>query len=227
MVTKLNLVFTNGLSYNANESIKPFYCIESAQEVLKILKDKIVVCKYNSVSTHLTQSVIIEEDGKSEVYTGGIALMSLSPSKIMNKNKDHTYSIQDFLPLLPECIDTIPRKENILESMIATYMIDVKVIDNGSVMHDKRSQDITKYPLSIISRGMQNPINYLDTREIRTNKLKEKNLKDIIEYGKVIIGKFFDENTVKVIANKAMNKVPISFNPQDGPKSYFLAEYFC
>jgi hypothetical protein len=74
---------------------------------------------------------------------------------------------------------------------------------------------------------MQNPINYLDTREIRTNKLKEKNLKDIIEYGKVIIGKFFDENTVKVIANKAMNKVPISFNPQDGPKSYFLAEYFC
>lgn len=217
MSTNLNIAFNAGLEHSISDIARifySFYCQESAPEVLNILKDKIAVCQYNSVSTHFTQKFSYVTDKEVLSFAGGIAIRQTTSH---NTNQRREVKLKDVVALLPKGTGNIPDATRVIEDMVASYLIDINVVDKGYVMRDTRSQDIAKYPLSVISLGIQEAVD--------KNKFHKKYLADILEYGKVVIKESFNKSDINDIINNIICKTPISFDPQDGPKIYQIANY--
>ena len=209
MGTRLSFNYTKSIGSKVKRAFEePFYCKEMPSEVLQRLISKYHVIQYNTITTNLCDMVRISSSEDNYISPGkSVRGLIIVPYNNEKNGLTISGSVNDFSPGVPESDLSIRNAQMIVDGMITKFLVDVKVLDFGSIanMSDK-----------IISYGKQNVTNYLRTRNDKKDLLKEQHLEDILIYGKIVIGSSFNEEYIKKIADKVVKSTPKKFDPHYG-----------
>lgn len=197
MGTKIEIpIRRNGITNRKKYSDLVYYCKESPSEVLKKLFKKYHISRFNDLRNHWGASIessglIIEEFGLKE---------GLIPSR----------SIKNYKPsvskkIIAKCISP----EGYLRDFIKSYLIEEKVIDEGSGIENVvTGQKIPK------RYGKQKAVEYIIERKKQKDPEKEKYFKEILKFGKIVMEGKFDLNIMKKMSHEIAKEIPTKIEPR-------------
>lgn len=223
MTTKIQVIthHFNGLFLkkdNLDKELQDFYCKESPEEVLKHVVSKYHVSHYQSIGLNLFNSTrFIRSDGNRSLING----LKINELDLSN-NLDTENSIASYSPSFVMGDFTRKNFNQIFDFLVRKYLIDVRIIDNGSYIRGSLPRDVHVMPDKVIHMGIQNAINYMDIRKKEQNPTKEQNLSDLIVYCRAVRGNSFSEKVIVKKAEEIAKNMPKEFNPVFGPSKIMI-----
>lgn len=209
MGTEIKVIYNHKPIFAKKEDFEePFYCKETPFEVLKELFSKYHIQKYKTLDTGLGVLNMIPAKSESPgiILGNSIHITGLSIKSFQPKGIEITQSVKEYPPVPVKNITTTDIEE-VFNEFIERYLIRKEIIDSGYATKNYLHQTKT-YRL-----GKQKAIEYLKERENKKDDKKEKNLEDILEYGKVLFGEGFNLNKLKKISKKVAKKIPRKIKP--------------
>lgn len=167
---------------------KPFYCRQTPLEVLQILFPKFHIAKYNTLETPGTVVSVprLSTPGlkfPTPYYVHGLSIKEYIPENgLAIVGNIMSFDMNIRIPNVH-----IGKGREIVENLIEMYLIEKRMIDNED--------------------GKEKVVEYVKERKENINIERERNLEDIIEYGRVSIGEEFDIKIIeKMSAEIVKNK---------------------
>ncbi|MGV8086107.1 MAG: hypothetical protein ACP5N1_00615 [Candidatus Woesearchaeota archaeon] len=223
MTTKIQVIahHFNGLFLKKDtldKELQDFYCKESPEEVLKQLISKYHVSHYQSIGLNLFNSTGFTRSDGNRSLINGLKIKEMDS----NDNLNTENSIASYSPSFVMGDFTRKKFNEILDFLVRKYLIDIKIIDNGSYIRGSLPRDVYVIPNKVTQMGIQSAINYMDTRKKELNSNKEQNLSDLIVYGRAVMGNCFTEKTIAKKAEEIAKNIPEEFDPLFGPNKILI-----
>jgi hypothetical protein len=200
-------------------TIPEFYCKESPAEVLESIGKKFHVPKYKDLEYRFyTHTVIKRKDTKNEFHFNGLEVNEFVPENGLAISG----SINDYNIPVPEGNPMLEKEEEILKGFVRKYLFDIKepfpILTNWQRNHFERSFP-KGYPEKIKVE------NYFKRRKKKQNKeeIKEKHLKQIIEYSNLVFGNNFKTiKSLEELSEKVDKNISREWNPYISPNDFLF-----